>query len=133
MKKAILMLTLLLATMSSGAIAEWTRVSSNGKSDFYVDLQTVRKKGDKVKMWFLVDFKSIQETNFATYLSQVDQSEFDCAEEQFRMIVHTYYDSHMGNGNNVFTYESKDKGTPIPPSTPLKDLWEVACSGGKLK
>lgn len=126
-----LILTVLLTAMSTCALAEWTIVHSNDKLTIYADLQTIRKKGDSRKMWSLLDFRSQQQENYATYVSQVVQSEYDCAEEQFRMIFSTYYDLPMGNGSSVFTYENDNKVTPVPPNTPLRELWEIAC--GKVK
>lgn len=126
-----LILTVLLTAMSTCALAEWTIVNSNDKLTIYADLQTIRKKGDSRKMWSLLDFRSQQQQNYATYVSQVTQSEYDCAEEQFRMIFSTYYDLPMGNGNSVFTYEHGNSVKPVPPNTPLRELWEIAC--GKVK
>ena len=42
-----LLIAALLAVFSTNVLAEWTRVDD----DTYVDLSTIRKSGDRVKMW----------------------------------------------------------------------------------
>ena len=60
MKK--LLLTLMLAIVSSSVMAEWVEISRN--EDFgitvYADPANTRKSGNEVKMWVLVDYKSAQ-------------------------------------------------------------------------
>ena len=57
MHKAILMM--LLAVVSSSAMAEWTVVNENKEFIQYADLATIRKLGNKVKMWGLNDYKNV--------------------------------------------------------------------------
>ena len=51
MKK--LLLTLMLAVVSSSAMAKWVKVSEDKLVTAYADPTTIRKNGDKVKMWAL--------------------------------------------------------------------------------
>jgi len=51
MPKAILII--LLTVVSSSAMAEWVKVSEDKLVTAYADPTTIRKLGDKVKMWAL--------------------------------------------------------------------------------
>lgn len=53
MHKAILMI--LLAVVSSSAVAEWVQFGGNETITIYVDPATIHKAGNMVKMWFLYD------------------------------------------------------------------------------
>lgn len=104
MSKLILMM--LLAVASSSAVAvEWSYVgASNTGVSIYVNPANILKKGNKVKIWDLKDFKTAQ-TLFGstdTYLSAVTQSEYDCEEHQFRLLYSMDHSKNMGNGNVVF-------------------------------
>ena len=66
MHKAILMI--LLVSMSSSAIAEWVEVAVSAKEakeattmTAYADPDTIRRTGDRVKLWILADYKIINE------------------------------------------------------------------------
>lgn len=54
MRKTILML--LLAVVSSSAEAGWIAVGDGENMTTYADPTTIRKTGDRVKMWALLDF-----------------------------------------------------------------------------
>jgi hypothetical protein len=56
MKK--LLLTILLALVSISAMAEWTKIDETANAIQYIDLSTVLRHGNKVKMWSLVDYKT---------------------------------------------------------------------------
>ena len=63
MHKAILMI--LLVSVSSSAIAEWVEIAVSAKEaeeeatmTAYADPDTIRKTGDRVKLWILADYKN---------------------------------------------------------------------------
>jgi hypothetical protein len=55
MKKLLLILMLV---VSSSAMAEWVWVGKSEGFTTYVDPTTVRKSGNKVKLWRLTDYKT---------------------------------------------------------------------------
>ena len=60
----------MLLMVSTNVMAEWTEVSSDGADmTGYVDYGTIKKKGNKVKMWRLFDFKTVQKFEGDIYLS----------------------------------------------------------------
>ncbi len=124
------LITLLL--LSSGpAYAEWVAVSvSEGLGVYaaYFDPDTIRRKGDMVTMWSLLDFKTIQKTEAGdSLLSLKGQSEYNCAEERDRTLAVTLYSGNMGNGNVVFSSAGEGKCEPVVPGGVGQILWKFAC------
>lgn len=123
-------LVLLLLMVSTNVFAEWTKVtgSSDGDMTVYVDFGTIKRKGNKVKMWDLFDFKTVQETAGTRYLSQLSRNEYDCEEEIKRMLNLYWYSGNMRNGETVTSQSNiKDDGTSIIPGSINEALLKVAC------
>ena len=99
MHKAILIM--LLALMSNSAVAEWVEVDTSRRVGLttYADPNTIRKSGNKVEMWVLENFNSVQELSGDKYLSQKAQNEFDYKEEQRRLLYFTWHSENMGGGH----------------------------------
>lgn len=128
-----LLLITLLALSSRPVYAEW--VSVDGKFEegstpytIYVDPDTIRRNGDLVKLWALMDFKTIQTEPSPSHLSVKSQREFNCADEHVRLLRLTAFSGHMGNGNAVYSYsDSKDQGIAIEQDSVAHRLWKFAC------
>jgi hypothetical protein len=79
-------LVLLLAFVSSSAMAGWVLVGSNEPANLmiYADPDTIHRTGNIVSMWNILDFSAIQRsagsTAFlaTTYLSVKAHHEYDC-------------------------------------------------------
>lgn len=132
MKRLLLMLPLVL--LSSGqANAEWMPVGGNVEAGLtgytvYVDPDTIRRNGDVVKLWALMDFKTIQTEPSPPHLSVKSQREFDCTKERVRLLALTAFSGHMGSSNAVYRYtDSKDQGIAVEPGSVAQSLWKVAC------
>ena len=127
--------------MSSSAMAEWVEIgttdksttdkSTTDKSTIYADPATIRKSANKVKMWSLYDFDSIHVVAGYEYLSSESQSEYDCKEEQSRLLYFSWHSENMGRGDVVYT-ETKPgvDWSPVAPRSVIETLWKFAC--GKL-
>ncbi len=128
MHKTILML--LLAVVSSSAMAEWVVISDSDDLGItvYADPSSIRKSGNKVKMWILFDFSSVHEASGTKSLSSMVQDEFDCKEEQLKTLHFTWYSKNMGRGDVVYTGKKYAKNwTPVYPDSSGKTLWKFAC------
>lgn len=131
--KRRLLITLVL--LSSGpAYAEWVSVGEKVEEGLtvytvYLDPDTISRNGDVVKVWALMDFKTIQTEPLPPHLSVKSQREFDCTEERVRLLALTAFTGNMGSGNKVYSYsDSKDQGTPVEPGSVAQGLWKVACN-----
>lgn len=131
-----LLIAALLAVFSTNVMAEWTRVSGDDDSTAYADLSTIRKSGDKVKMWEMADFTAAQTVKTPSnmlylYLSMESQYEYDCKEETSRMLTFIWYSKNMGAGEVI--YKSGNihaEFEPVAPGSYGGILFKVAC--GKL-
>ena len=124
------MLIMLLAAVSSSAAAEWIEVGTDdtGTIAIYADPATIRRSGDKVRMWHLYDYQTTQRNSGKRFMSVVTRTEHDCKEEQIR---HLYEDRHFGNmgtGGVFETVSDPDKWRPIRPSSSDEALWKLACN-----
>jgi hypothetical protein len=127
MKRILLAVLLLTAT---SAWAEWVKLGDNGDGEFavYVDPAAIRKSSNMVKMWNLMDYKTLQETQGNRYQSIKTQSEYDCKDERWRVLYFTWHSGQIGGGKVVYTYGDKPGNwTPVSPGSTAEILWKVAC------
>ena len=129
MKRLLLGLTLLVT--ATAASAGWTDVGStgDGTDEFihYVDRATIRRNGNFVKMWDLMDFKKVQTVAGDSFLSSKSQSEYDCKEKKWRLLSFTWFDGKMGRGKVVVSDGDPGKWRPIRPRSFPETMWKIAC------
>ena len=127
MRKAIL--TMLLAVVSGGAMAEWTKIVNLSAGSLYADDATIRQDGNMVSMVTLYDLKRpvISETNGKPYVSQKVRNEFDCKQELWRMLEYSWYTGKMGEGQMIESFSESYKFRPIPSGGAVEMLWKHAC------
>jgi hypothetical protein len=104
--------------------------SANSRGGFtvYVDPDTIRHKGEIVKMWHLLDYKTMQPLLRGSFMSEKSQAQFDCAEERVRLLAITNFSGSMGSGNAIYTDIDEGKWGPVAPRSIAEALWEYACS-----
>lgn len=126
-----LLITLLV--LSSGpAYAEWVPLEKNNQlaeiGTVYVDPDTIRRKGNLVKMWQLNDFKTMQGGRSPSRFSSTKiHKEFDCAEERLRLLALTDFWGNMGTGEPTDAYIDGGNWVPVEPGTVGQVLWKFAC------
>lgn len=120
----------MLVFASSSVIAEWTLVAENHDSGvaLYIDLATIRKIGNKTKMWFLRDFAAVQTADGDKYLSFKAFHEYDCEEERFRLLAFTMFREKMGQGKTVYYHNGIENWEPVQPYSNSQTLWTIACA-----
>ncbi len=126
MHKAILMM--LLAAVSSSAMAKWVKVgtSDDKTTTIYADPSTIRKSGNRVKMWALWDYSTAQEGDSKPYMSVRIQNEYNCKEETDRQIYATTFSGNMLEGNTIAMQGGRN-WEPIALRTFGETLWKFAC------
>jgi len=147
MRRVIFMM--LLSVVSSSAMAGWVKVITDGNYDnhspcdkncffIYVDIATISKAGDTVKVWRVNDFDK-SPTSYSRYVPSVNdkphlsvkiQEEYNCKEQQVRLFFASYHSGHMGGGQTVHIESVPGKWTSIggmPPDVPVKLLWRAVC------
>lgn len=123
MRKLALMI--LLAVVSSNAMAEWVKVGHNEGITIYTDPSTISRADDLVKLWKLVDYQKAPAQNFTKpFKSFKVHIEFDCKEGNSRRVAQTFYSDNMGEGDAVLA-ENIDEHWTLHN---LADtLWKIAC------
>jgi hypothetical protein len=112
--------------------AEWVAVEKDyllsGLQTVYIDPDTIRREGNLVTMWQLIDFKTMQGNRSPTrFLSTKTHKEFDCAERRLRLLEFTEFSRRMGTGIAANGYVDKDNWLPVEPESISYALWGVAC------
>lgn len=113
-----LIIMMILTTLSSGAMAEWTALKPD--STFYVDRSTIQRYGKLVRMSELWDIKNAS-------LSIKSDSEYDCQQERSRVLVTTTYSGNMGTGHIVDAITLNDEWHNIVNATIGEDIFNIAC------
>jgi hypothetical protein len=142
MKNIAMVLLLLLVSMnvlaelnkafeSADGFAEWSSVfeSVDGNETIYVDFKSIRKIGNnKVKLWYLLDFKKTQQSVNYSYLSSVVHDEFDCDKKIIRMLNLSFYSGNMRREEVVWSNSNiKEKPHSIMVGTSTETVFKLAC------
>ena len=125
-----LLIVIMLLVLSWGpAYAEWVEVSANQVAGViaYADPDTIRRKGDLVKMSALFDLRTTQTGRTNSYSSIKAQQAYDCARDRSRALAYTKFAGNMGHGAEVYSVSVDQTWTPIAPMSVGQKLWKVAC------
>jgi len=129
MRKAVLIL--ILATLSNSAMADWVKFTEPQDKHFtiYINPPTIHKNGNQVRMWLLQDFNRTQISDGELpYLSLKAKYEYDCIEEQSRLISIIDYSKNMGNGAVTFSNDFESpKWESVAPETIDESLLKYVC------
>lgn len=122
------------------AYAEWVAVErdylSPGLQTVYVDSDTMRREGNLVTVWQLIDFKWMQGNQGIgplgygphRYFSTQTHKQFDCATQRVRLLAFTEFSHHMGAGTPARGYVDSENWLTVEPESINQAVWEVACS-----
>ena len=126
-------LATLLFLSSAPAYAEWQAVEKDyllpGLQTVYVDPESIRREGNLVTMWQLIDFTWMQGNprGPTRFFSTKTHKQFDCKEKRLRLLAYTEFSHHMGTGIATNGYVNKDNWLPVEAGSISHALWEVAC------
>lgn len=125
-------LVMMLALMSSNVMAVWIVVGDTDSGTTYADPTTIRRAGDRVKLWYLSNLTTADTTisGVAPFMSAKTQAEFDCNEVQQRILYISFFSDNMAEGKILFSESLIGNWLPVPPGSLYEALWKIAC--GKL-
>ena len=108
-----------LVLFNSSAKAEWVLVTGSTQAEFHVENTTMRRTGDIVKFWVLIDHKSIQKhSNNINYLSSKHQYLINCKEEEIRLVFAVFYSGQMNQGDTLSSTTFTEKEATWQPLIP---------------
>lgn len=130
MKKIMLASTLLvLSVLSSSAMAEWVRIYGDDKMNAYADSASIRKKGNVTKVFSLFDFRdenTLKEG--AAYQSIVRETDFNCKQNQQRMVSFVIYSGKMAKGKVVESGDETQDWKTVSREQVARDMKKYVCS-----
>jgi Surface-adhesin protein E len=129
-KRLLLLLITLLVLTSRPVYAEWVEVGGKVEEGLtvYVELDTLSRSGDVVKIWELSDFKTTRTEPKPPHMSVKSQREFDCIKKRSRLLTITAFSGNMGSGKVVYSYsEFKEPGISVEPGSVAESVWQVVC------
>jgi hypothetical protein len=123
------LLSMFLVLNSGPASAEWVLVSVVDQAGvtIYVDPATIHRKGDRVTMGELIDYRTIQTVAGTAFLSSKLQREYDCAGDRHRTLALTKWSGNMATGREILTTSEVQKWEPADPGSIGKRLLRIAC------
>lgn len=120
-----LFLTLLLAAMSGGVIAEWVKVSETEDEVVYIDPTTIRKDGNLRRVWELQDLKQRDKDG---EMSRRAFIEYDCKEDRLRILSLSTHSKSMALGRVIFSESGTSPWDFVPPRTISAKRLKIVCS-----
>ncbi|MFI3180216.1 MAG: hypothetical protein QX193_02000 [Methylococcales bacterium] len=131
MMKNILMMLMLLVSTNVFAV-DWIQVSTDiENTDYYADTESIRRDGNKVRLWSLVNYKSgkVLADNKTRYLSKLNRDEYDCFEGTSRTIDVYWYSEKMGKGDVVLSIPNLTKpAISLPPGSVGETILKAVCA-----
>lgn len=122
--------------LSSNAMAGWEQVGENDDETHYIISSSIKKNGNMAKMWSLTDYKTPHSLDAGVYLSLKKYNEYDCKNNQYRMLSAVAIDGNMGKGHvvlNLSINEDKNisenafKWKDIIPDSAVEEFSKYAC------
>jgi len=124
-----MIIVLLLMLVSTSVFAQWKWVGeSSAGFTAYVDIQSIKKKGNIVHMWGLYDYTTLQ-TNYngSKYFSSIHLEEYDCEEDTTRALNSSDFSANMRGGNVVYMTDINETPSRNSPGSLGAEFWKIAC------
>lgn len=129
-------MALMLTLFNANSMAEWIGVSTPAEEfQLYADASTITASySNRVKMWDLMDYKTMVDESDIRFSSTKNLREYDCEEGRYRDAAWMWFSGNMGEGEVVVSY--LNNGIPddwhiLKPDSKYYSLLEVACAGQK--
>ena len=127
--KAISMIALTL--VSSGTIADWQIIGSNGREfAMFVNPEAISRSGFIVTMPQMVTYGNLRPARVAgnDYRSELSRVEYDCAGRRTRVVATDQIAGEMAAGNVVFRDANDAVGwESVATRTNMEKAWKLAC------
>lgn len=132
LRPSILFLALLLLPTLAPAQERWVYVGGNDDVDAFVDKQSLRRTGSKVKAWVRVNYSTPRDSGDSKkkFQSAVSLSMHNCADRTSSTLQVAQYSSIGGTGETVWSMTCEDKPSTysdVIPETIGEAVLEYVC------
>ena len=119
--------------ISSSVSAEWDYIAraADHSSATYVEGTSIRKLGDKVKLWEMLDYEEGRELGSKQVLSFKSLKEHDCKEKKYRGLSIIFYSNNMGKGAIVYSNNDTRPLKKVIAGSTNEASFKYACGGVK--
>ena len=131
------LLTILSACVSepirSSVSAEWDYIAraADRSSATYVEGTSIKKLGDKVKLWEMLDYEEGRQLGSKEVLSFKSLKEHDCKEKKYRGLSVIFYSKNMGKGDIVYSNNDTRPWKSVITGSTNEASFKYACGGIK--
>jgi hypothetical protein len=128
-----LLIALALTLISSSVSAEWDYIAraADRSSTTYIEGTSIRKSGDKVKLWEMLDYEKGRQLGSKQVLSFKSLKEHDCKEKKYRGLSVIFYSENMERGTIVYSNNDTRPWKNIIPGSTNEASFKYACEGIK--
>lgn len=130
MKKWLATVACLAALPMTSAFATWQEIGSNEQSTVSLDIQTLKKDGDKAQIMSMLDFKTpgTDPKTKEPIRSIIGLNEFLCGKIQYRPIEYKVFTGNKGEGKVVADVKSPDSPfETITSGSWAAGVYSIAC------
>jgi hypothetical protein len=117
----------LLMLVACSAWADWKQVAEGTDTVLFVDFGSIRKDGNKLRVWQMTNFSKPRIVLGQEVLSLRARVEFDCKKEQEKLVSVSLFSQYFATGDLI---KLEDKGADwkdIPPDTVGWDVFKSVC------
>ena len=117
--------------ISSSVSAEWDYIAraADRSSATYVQGASIRKFGDKVKLWEMLDYEEGRQLGSKGVLSFKSLKEHDCKEKKYRGLSVIFYSKNMGKGAIVYSNNDTRPWKSVITGSTNEASFKYACGG----
>jgi len=121
--------------LANSAHAEWLKFAENGTTAIYVDPKAMKRTGDIIKVWILIDYKQprMSINKVGKILSRRDLVMVDCRNETHATSQISEHSKRQAGGDILVAHKFTSLAwVASAPNTPITDIADVACKQLKM-
>ena len=130
MKKWIATASCLLLLPATSAVAAWQEIGSNEQSTVSLDIETLKRDGDKAQIMSMLDFKiaGADPKTKEPIRSIIGLNEYLCGKIQYRPIEYKVFSGNKGEGKVVADVKSPNSPFEVITSGSwAAGVYNIAC------
>jgi hypothetical protein len=130
MKKWLATVACLAALPTTSAVAAWQEIGSNEQSTVSLDIETLKRDGDKAQIMSMLDFKTpgTDPQTKEPISSIIGLNEYLCEKVQYRPIEYKVFSGNKGEGKVVADVKSPDSQfEAIVSGSWAAGVYSIAC------